>query len=143
MKFVEQFDAWVYQTWKKFKGLTEKQQQFTYCLLILLAFFLISLINEQADNNAMWLDGSWKGPSDVYLIKSKKDECEYWDIKQNDFFLMENAQIAVNSSKRNIVLTKNSGNTEYHIIKLDRKRIILQIFNNQKKIKELGLERIK
>jgi len=143
MKLIKQLDAWFYQVWKKFKKLTQKQQKIVYGLLILFAFFLFNFINAQFVDNALWVEGDWSGQSNCYTIKTKNGESHYWNLKQNDFFLMEDAQIAVNSSKRNIILTKSGSKTEYHLIKIDKNHLGLQIFNNQKKIKELKLKRVK
>ncbi|WP_438731241.1 hypothetical protein [Enterococcus sp. AZ128] len=54
---------------------------------------------------------------------------------------MEDAQVAANSTKRNIVLAKSGSNTEYHIIKLDNEHLELQIFNNKKMIKKMELQK--
>lgn len=143
MKLIKQLDTGIYQVLHKFRKLTKKQQRIVYGLLILLVFFLINFINAQFVDNAMWLEGNWSSQSNRYTIKTKNGECQYWNIKQNDFFLMKDAQIAVNSSKGNIVLTKSGSNTEYHLIKIDKNHLGFQIFNNQKKIKELKLQRTK
>ncbi|MEO2516512.1 hypothetical protein ABG965_08335 [Enterococcus avium] len=58
---------------------------------------------------------------------------------------MKDAKITANSSKRNIILTREDSQTEYHIVKLekDRLELQLQIFNNQKKIKAIKLKKVK
>ena len=55
---------------------------------------------------------------------------------------MKDAKITANSSKRNIILTREDSQTEYHIVKLEKDRLELQIFNNQKKIKAIKLKKV-
>lgn len=55
---------------------------------------------------------------------------------------MKDAKITANSSKRNIILTRADSQTEYHIVKLEKDRLELQIFNNQKKIKAIKLKKV-
>ena len=56
---------------------------------------------------------------------------------------MKDAKITANSSKRNIILTREDSQTEYHIVKLEKDRLELQIFNNQKKIKAIKKKKVK
>lgn len=118
------------------------KKRFIICLLILCAFCLFNFINAYAVNNPTWLEGTWTHHSEQYSIKAKNEDRKHWNIKQNGFILMKDAQIAANSSKGNIILTRDGSQTEYHISKIDKDQLKLQIFNNQKKIKTMKLQRV-
>lgn len=113
------------------------------CLLILCAFWLFNFINAYAVNNPTWLEGTWSYRTEQYSIKAKNEDLKKWDIKQNGFILMEKAKIAADSSKKNIILTREGSQTEYHIGKIDQEHIRLHIYNNKKKIKTMNLQRVK
>lgn len=142
MKLLQRLDTEMYQVWQKIKKLTRRQKQFILGLLLVCLFFLCSFFNAHAANNASWLEGSWSNQSVNYSIKAKNDKCKHWNIKQNGYFLMKDALISTNSSKKRIILARDGCNTEYHIIQLSNDQLELQIFNNQKKIKGIKLTRM-
>lgn len=113
------------------------------CLGILCVFWLFNFINAYAVNNSTWLEGTWSYRTEQYSIEAKNEDLKKWDIKQNGFILMENAKIAANSSKGNIILTRDGSQTEYHINKIDKEHMRLHIYNNKKKIKTMNLQRMK
>lgn len=141
IKFLQWLDTGTYQLWQQFKGLSKRQKQFLICLVIVCVFVLLSFISTHTANNAMWVEGTWSNHSEKYSIKAKNKKCKFWNVKQNGYILMEDAQVAANSTKRNIVLAKSGSNTEYHIIKLDNEHLELQIFNNKKMIKTMELQK--
>lgn len=130
------------QALRSLRNLTKKQRRIILCLIIFCVFCLFSFLNTYAVNNPTWLEGTWSDNSEQYSIKAKNEDRKYWNIKQNGFILMRNAQIAANSSKGNIILTRDGSQTEYHIIKLEDDQLELQIFNNQKKIKTMKLNKV-
>lgn len=142
-KYFSQLDKELYKLGQLFQGLTKRQRQLIICLAVVCAIFLLSFINAQVENNAVWLEGTWAHRSEQYAIQAKNKTCRSWDVKQNGYILMRDAQIATNSSVKRIVLARSGSNTEYHILKLDKEHLIIQIFNNQKKIKEMKLHKIK
>lgn len=127
---------------RSLKKLTKKRKQLLFFLLILCVFCLFGFLNAYAVNNPTWLEGTWTNKSEEYSIKAKNEDHKYWNIRQNGYILMKNAKITANSSKRNIILTREDSQTEYHIVQLEKDRLELQIFNNQKKIKTMKLQKV-
>jgi hypothetical protein len=128
---------------RSLQNLTKKRKRLLFCLLILCVFCLFGFLNAYAVNNPTWLEGTWSNQSVKYSIKAKSNDHRCWNIRQNGYILMKDAKITANSSKRNIILTREDSQTEYHIVKLEKDRLELQIFNNQKKIKAIKLKKVK
>ena len=128
---------------RSLQNLTKKRKRLLFCLLILCVFCLFGFLNAYAVNNPTWLEGTWSNQSVKYSIKAKSNDNRCWNIRQNGYILMKDAKITANSSKRNIILTREDSQTEYHIVKLEKDRLELQIFNNQKKIKAIKLKKVK
>lgn len=141
--FLEQLDIGLYQLFRRLKKLSKGQKHVLLGSIVLSVLLLVGLISQHSKNNSAWLEGNWSSKNEGYAIKSKDGECHYWTIKQNSLFLIREAQIAVNSSKNNIVLIQDGSDTEYHVRRLDEEHSELEVFINQKKAKTLTLHKVK
>ncbi|WP_139243522.1 hypothetical protein [Enterococcus gilvus] len=142
-QFLQHVDSYLYRFLKQVKCLSRRQRQILLCLVVLSLVACMSLINGMVDNNAAWVEGSWSNKSVLFSFKAKNDHCKVWNIKKEDQLLTENVLIAVNSTRKNIVLAKSGNTIEYHLTKLNKKQIELRIVNQGKEVEKIRLRKDK
>lgn len=136
---LDQLDTGLYKLWRQFKALTINQKRLVLGAGIICSIGLLIFINTHTANNAVWLKGAWLGKHEQYTFKTNNKNCRSWTITCNDRIVLKNAQIATNSSKKNIVLASSGEDQEYHLIRSDSTHMTMQLFDHQKKRKKFTL----
>lgn len=142
-QFLDKLDTGLYRVFHHLgllvKGLTKSQQRILQVLSILVLIFWVKIINDHVENNAVWLYGEWTARSIGYSIRT--DNYRLWTVRENSDTLLKDAMVSVGSTKRNVILMNENGETEYHFTRLDKRHLNLKIFTNYREMKSVKLEK--
>ena len=94
---------------------------------------LFTIINKVTPNNSAWLQGNWTNQSVNYSFKAQNKNFTDWTIKRKGALALKKARIAVNSTKKEVVMTDDGNTIEYHAIRTGRKQLRLEIVRDGKK----------
>lgn len=94
---------------------------------------LLTIINKVTPNNSAWLQGNWTNQSVNYSFKAQNKNFTDWTIKRKGALALKKARVAVNSTKKEVVMTDDGNTIEYHVIRTGRKQLRLEIVRDGKK----------
>ncbi|MDT2570467.1 hypothetical protein P7D97_02480 [Enterococcus raffinosus] len=94
---------------------------------------LFTIINKVTPNNSAWLQGNWTNQSVNYSFKAQNKNFTDWTIKRKGALALKKARVAVNSTKKEVVMTDDGNTIEYHVIRTGRKQLRLEIVRDGKK----------
>ncbi|BBM19511.1 hypothetical protein G15_3191 [Enterococcus avium] len=117
------------------------KKQIAAALMIIGILLLLTIINKLTPNNTAWLQGSWRNQSSDYSFKATNDHFDSWTIKCKGTLALKKAKIAVNSTKKRVVMTDDGNNIEYHAIRTGRKQLKLKIVKNGKSERTIELKK--
>lgn len=101
--------------------------------VVVAILMLFTIINKVTPNNSAWLQGNWTNQSVNYSFKAQNKNFTDWTIKRKGALALKKARIAVNSTKKEVVMTDDGNTIEYHAIRTGRKQLRLEIVRDGKK----------
>ena len=101
--------------------------------VVVAILMLFTIINKVTPNNSAWLQGNWTYQSVNYSFKAQNKNFTDWTIKRKGALALKKARIAVNSTKKEVVMTDDGNTIEYHAIRTGRKQLRLEIVRDGKK----------
>lgn len=101
--------------------------------VVVAILMLFTIINKVTPNNSAWLQGNWTNQSVNYSFNAQNKNFTDWTIKRKGALALKKARIAVNSTKKEVVMTDDGNTIEYHAIRTGRKQLRLEIVRDGKK----------
>lgn len=101
--------------------------------VVVAILMLFTIINKVTPNNSAWLQGNWTNQSVNYSFKAQNKNFTDWTIKRKGALALKKARVAVNSTKKEVVMTDDGNTIEYHAIRTGRKQLRLEIVRDGKK----------
>ncbi|GAA2947513.1 hypothetical protein GCM10019994_39050 [Enterococcus raffinosus] len=101
--------------------------------VVVAILMLFTIINKVTPNNSAWLQGNWTNQSVNYSFKAQNKNFTDWTIKRKGALALKKARIAVNSTKKEVIMTDDGNTIEYHAIRTGRKQLRLEIVRDGKK----------
>lgn len=117
------------------------KKQIAAGLMILALLLLLTVINKLVPNNCAWLEGNWSNGAASYTFKAGSEDFSSWTIKNNARLALKHGKVAVNSTKKRIVVTDDGNHVEYHAIRTGRKQLRLKIIRDGKSAGSLELKK--
>ncbi|EOI53598.1 hypothetical protein [Enterococcus gilvus] len=108
-------------------GLFRWKKQIASGLIVISVLLLLTLINTLMPHNSAWLQGKWFSQSVNYSFKPGNEAFTSWTIKCRNKVALKQAKVAVNSTKKCVVMTDDGNNIEYHATRTGRKQLELKI----------------
>lgn len=110
-------------------------------LVVIAIVLLLTVINKVTPNNSAWLQGNWINQSINYSFKSQNDNFTDWTIKCKGAMALKQARVAVNSTKKRVVMTDDGNKIEYHAIRTGRDQLRLKIVKDGKSAGTIELKK--